>query len=159
MTLTLLLLAACAVEDTNPDGAAPVVDDFENTLTELEAKTTEHYHAVVGKADTDAIAEEESAFWDLCQGLWDDASTCWDRMEECGMGHGMDGMMGGDDDDDWDTWMHDMRDAMKDHHDAMQHCADAADCHDTETGWHDAMTEMFDHMHGMTADWPEDCDW
>jgi hypothetical protein len=158
MTLTLLLLAACAPEDTNPAALAGPVDDFEATLSELEAKTTEHTDAVVGATDTDAIHDEEAAFWDLCQGLWDDAGTCWDRMKKCDGGHGMGGMMGGEE-GDWDTWMHDMRTAMSDHHDAMGHCADARDCQDTETGWHDAMSDMFDHMHGMNADWPEDCDW
>jgi hypothetical protein len=157
MTLTLLFLAACAAEDSNPDVAGPV-DEFEATLTELEAKTNEHSDAVVGATETDAITEEESAFWDLCQGLRDDAVDCWDRMKECGKGNGMGGMMGGEE-DDWDTWMHDMWTAMGDHHYAMGHCSDATDCHDTETGFHDAMSEMFDHMHGMGTDWPEDCPW
>jgi len=153
MTLTLLFAAACAAPDTNPDSSP--VEAFEATLTELEANTTEHYNAVIGTTDTDAIADEEATFWDLCQGLWDDAGTCWDRMNECGTGNGMGGMMGGD----WDTWMHDIRAAMSDHHDAMGHCSDAVECHDTEIGWQDAMSEMFDHMRGMDADWPEDCDW
>ena len=156
MTLTLLFLAACATPDTSSN--SDPVDAFETTLAELEAKTTEHYHAVVGMMDTDAIDDEESAFWNRCQGLWDDAGTCWDRMKECDHDHGMGGMMGGHE-DDWEGWMHDMRDAMSDHHEAMGHCADAVKCHDTETDWHDAMSEMFDHMHGMGADWPEHCHW
>jgi hypothetical protein len=152
MTLPLLLLAACAANDVS---SGPV-DEFEAALTELEAKTAEHYEAIVGTNDTGAIDEEEATFWGLCQGLWEDAGTCWDRMNECGMGH--DGMMGGDE-NDWDGWMHDMRNAMRDHHDAMDHCSPAVECHDIETNWHDAMSEMFDHMHGMSADWPEDCHW
>ena len=156
MKLTLLFLASCAGADTNPDSGP--VDAFEATLAELEAKTTEHYHAVVDATDTDVIDDEETAFWGLCQGLWDDAGTCWDRMNECATGNGMGGMMGGED-DDWDTWMHDMRGAMSDHHDAMGHCSDVVECHETETGWHEAMSEMFDHMHGMGADWPDDCHW
>ena len=156
MKLTLLLLAACGAEDTNPQGGP--VDEFQSTLAELEAKTTEHYDAVVGTTDTDAIEDEETAFWDLCQGLRDDVGTCWDRMNECDSGHGMNGMMGGEK-DEWQTWMHDMWASMGDHHGAMGHCSDAVKCHDTETAWHETMSEMFDQMHGMDHDWPEDCNW
>jgi hypothetical protein len=157
MTLTLLLLAACSGQDTAGEGTGPV-DEFEATLTDLEARTTEHYHAVIGMTDPDGIDDEEDAFWGTCQGLWDDAGSCWDRMKECDGGHGMGGMMGGED-DDWDGWMHDVWDTMRDHHDAMAHCAEAATCHDTERAWHETMSEMFGHMHGMDRDWPEDCHW
>ena len=151
---TLVLLTACGSDPQDGSETTPgPVETYESTLSDIEDATIAHGDAVLAATDADAVSGQESAFWSVCRDEWDQMGSCWDAMSGCGM------MMGGNDQDAWWSWMNDMWDSMQAHHETMAHCSDPADCHAVETDWQSHMADMFDHMHGMSANWPDDCHW